>query len=133
MRGIVVNLARSQARAERRAVALSSQAGPSVDPMRFLPADHPRWPHHWGAEPAPGRSPEDDLLAGEARQVMLDAIEALPANQREVLVLRDLEGLPAFEACNILSLTDTHQRVLLHRAWSRVRMALERYFARETT
>jgi len=46
-----------------------------------------------------------------------------------VLVLRDLEGLSAAAACNVLGLTDTNQRVLLHRARSRVRAALERHLA----
>jgi RNA polymerase sigma-70 factor, ECF subfamily len=128
--GIVVNLARSRARAERRLVPLPSESGdPVVDPTRFLAADHPRWPHHWAVEPAPWRTPEEELLAGETRKVMLDAVETLPAIQREVLVLRDLEGLTAAEVCNVLRLTDTYQRVLLHRARSRVRNALERYFA----
>ena len=133
--GIVANLARSRARAERRAIPLPSDtAGPSVDPMRFLPPDHPRWPHHWAAEPVRWRTPEDQLLAAETRSVILEAIEVLPAAQREVLVLRDLEGVSAAEAGNILGVTDTHQRVLLHRARSRVRNALERYFsAPETT
>src|SRR5690606_7127912 len=104
-----------------------------VDPIRFLPADHPRWPHHWATEPVAWRTPETDLLAGETRKIILDAVDALPAAQREVLVLRDLEGLPGSEVCNILGLTDTHQRVLLHRARSRVRNALERYFAAAET
>jgi RNA polymerase sigma-70 factor (ECF subfamily) len=125
--GIVVNLARSRSRAERRATLASSES--IVDPARFLAADHPRWPHHWAVEPVPWRTPEDNLLADETRNVILEAVEALPAPQREVLVLRDLEGLTGGEVCNILSLTDTHQRVLLHRARSRVRNALERYFA----
>jgi RNA polymerase sigma-70 factor (ECF subfamily) len=132
--GIVVNCARSRARAERRLVPLSSESGPVVDPARFLPADHPRWPHHWGVEPAAWRTPEDELLARETRAVILEAIDALPPAQREVIVLRDLEEFPSSEVCNILGLTDTHQRVLLHRARSRVRQALERYFtATETT
>jgi RNA polymerase sigma-70 factor (ECF subfamily) len=127
--GIVVNLARSRARAERRSILRSSTSdGSVVDPSRFLGADHPRWPHHWAAEPAVWRTPEDELLASETRDVLLHAIDALPAAQREVLVLRDLDGLNAAEACNILGLTDTHQRVLLHRARSRVRAALEGYF-----
>jgi RNA polymerase sigma-70 factor (ECF subfamily) len=132
--GIVVNISRSRARAERRADAPSCETGdPSVDPSRFLPANHPRWPHHWGAEPARWRTPEDELLAAETRQVLLDAIDALSPGHREVLVLRDLEGLTGPEVCNILGLTDTHQRVLLHRARSRVRNALERYFAATET
>jgi RNA polymerase sigma-70 factor (ECF subfamily) len=125
-----VNLARSRSRAERRAILASESI---VDPARFLAADHPRWPHHWAVEPVPWRTPEDNLLADETRNVILEAVEALPAPQREVLVLRDLEGLTGGEVCNILSLTDTHQRVLLHRARSRVRNALERYFAAPET
>jgi RNA polymerase sigma-70 factor (ECF subfamily) len=117
--GIVVNLARSRARAERRSVALSSEpAAPAVTPTRFLPSDHPRWPHHWATEPAPWRTPEQELLAAEIRKV---------------IVLRDLEEMAAADVCNILGLTDTHQRVLLHRARSRVRNALERYFAAAET
>jgi RNA polymerase sigma-70 factor (ECF subfamily) len=131
--GIVVNRARSRARAERRSIALSSESVPVLDPNRFLPADHPRWPHHWAVEPADWWTPEEELLAGETRNVILDAIDALPSSQREVIVLRDVEGLPSAEVCNILGVTDTHQRVLLHRARSRVRHALERYFAATET
>jgi RNA polymerase sigma-70 factor (ECF subfamily) len=126
--GIVVNLARSRARAERREVPLSSESEPSVDQARFLPATHPRWPHHWAVEPAAWRTPEDALLAAETRKVILEAIDALPPAQREVIILRDVEGMPSTEVCNILARTDTHQRVLLHRARSRVRNALERYY-----
>lgn len=132
--GIVVNLARSRARAERRSIALSAASAPVVDPARFLPADHPRWPDHWAVEPSAWRTPEDELLAGEAHKVILEAIDALPSAQREVIVLRDVEGRQSTDVCNILGITDTHQRVLLHRARSRVRNALERYLtAAETT
>lgn len=133
--GIVVNIARSRGRAERRSVPLPSEHdGRSVDPSRFLPADHPRWPHHWATEPIAWTTPEDQLLAGETGRVIADAIDGLPAVQREVLVLRDVEGLSAAETCNVLGLTDTHQRVLLHRARSRVRSVLERYLGgRKTT
>ena len=132
--GIVVNLARSRARVERRSIPLPCDSdGPVVDPTRFLPPDHARWPHHWAREPRPWRTPEDDLLAGETRKVILDAIDALPATQREVIVLRDLEELSATDVCNVLGVTDTYQRVLLHRARSRVRHALEQYFAATET
>ena len=131
--GIVVNCARSRARGGRRAVPVSSESAPVVDPARFLPPNHPRWPHHWAAEPRQWRTPEAELLAGETRNVMREAIDALPSAQREVLVLRDVEGLPAAEVCNILALNDTYQGVLLHRARSRVRNALERYFAATET
>jgi RNA polymerase sigma-70 factor (ECF subfamily) len=132
--GIVVNCARTRARRERRAVSVPSDPALVVDPARFLPPNHPRWPHHWAAEPAEWRTPETELLAEETRKVMRAAIETLPSAQREVLILRDVEGLPAAEVCHILALTDTHQRVLLHRARSRVRHALERHLAaREAT
>ena len=128
--GIVVNIARARFRVERRLVPLPEDDGPTVAPSRFLPADHPRWPHHWAIEPVPWKTPEDDLLAEETRKIINDAIAELPPAQREVLVLRDLEGMAAADACNILGLTDTHQRVLLHRARARVRNALERYLAK---
>lgn len=133
--GIVVNVARSRARVERRAVALPSDwDGRVVDPARFLPHDHARWPHHWSVPPRPWHTPEEDLLAGESGAVLVEAIEELPAAQREVLVLRDLEGLGSTEVCDVLRITAANQRVLLHRARSRLRLALERYFAgTETT
>lgn len=132
--GIVINLARSRARTERRTVALdAAESEPSVEPARFLPVDHPRWPRHWAIEPRPWPTPEDELLAGETRRVVLDAIAALPPMQREVVVLRDLEGLPSADVCNVLGITDTNQRVLLHRARSRVRAAIERYLGEKRT
>jgi RNA polymerase sigma-70 factor (ECF subfamily) len=126
--GIVVNIARARERTERRLVPLPDDFdGATVDPARFLPADHPRWPHHWAVEPLPWRTPEADLLASECRAVIDAAIASLPSAQREVLVLRDVEGLSAGDVCNILGLSDTNQRVLLHRARARVRNVLERY------
>jgi RNA polymerase sigma-70 factor, ECF subfamily len=128
--GIVVNLARSRARWERRRIPATSDTSASVvESMRFPPANHCRWLHHWAVEPLPWGTPEEHLLAEETRQVILDAIEALPTAQRDVLVLRDVEGFTSQDVCNILGLSDTNQRVLLHRARSRVRNAIERYFA----
>jgi RNA polymerase sigma-70 factor (ECF subfamily) len=128
--GIVVNVARSKARSELRTVALPpDELDAAVDPARFLPADHPRWPHHWASEPKPWPTPEQDLLAGETHQILVDAINALPPAQRDVVILRDVEGVPAEDVCNALHITNTHQRVLLHRGRSRVRAALERHLA----
>ena len=123
--GIVVNLARSRARIERRSVPLDESA---VDPARFLPPDHPRWPGHWAAPPLPWPTPEEELAAAETREAILAALEELPPAQREVVMLRDLEGLAAAEVCGVLGITDANQRVLLHRGRSRVRRALECYF-----
>ncbi len=91
---------------------------------RGIRDDHP-WPGHWAAPPH--GFPEDQLLAGETRQVIEDAIAALPPTQRAVISLRDIEGWGAEEVCNALTLTETNQRVLLHRARSAVRRALEEY------
>ena len=127
--GIVVNLARSRGRLERRFVALADDAGgPVMDSVRFRSPEARRWTDHWALGPVAWPVPEEALLASETRSVMLDAIAGLPLAQREVLVLRDLEGMSAAEACNVLGLSDTNQRVLLHRARSRVRNALEHYF-----
>jgi RNA polymerase sigma-70 factor, ECF subfamily len=127
--GIVANVARTRARAERRAVPVAIDAGEdAVDPSRFRSPDAAQWPDHWAVGPTPWAVPEDELLAGEARAVILTAIAALPPAQREVLVLRDLAGGSAEDACNVFGLSDTNQRVLLHRARARVRGALEEYF-----
>jgi RNA polymerase sigma-70 factor (ECF subfamily) len=127
--GIVVNLARSRARADRRTVPVGPEAWePAVEPARFRPPDAARWPDHWALGPIPWPAPEEALLATETREVLAGAVANLPSSQREVLVLRDVVGLTAAEACNVLRLTDTNQRVLLHRARSRVRNTLERYF-----
>jgi RNA polymerase sigma-70 factor, ECF subfamily len=118
---------------ERRTVPFSS-LGPdetedadALDPDRFLPADHPRYPGHWALGPTPWALPEEGLLEGETRAVIAAAIKALPASQREVIALRDGEGWSAEEACEALGLSPGNQRVLLHRARTKVRAALERY------
>ena len=99
-----------------------------MDPARFLPADHPRWPRHWATPPQSWDSPpEKQLLAQETRGYIRQAIGTLPTNQRTVIVMRDVEGWPADEVCNVLGITETHQRVLLHRARAKVRQALEQY------
>ena len=71
----------------------------------------------------------DRLIAAETRVVLAQAIEALPANQRAVISLRDVEGWSSDEVRNALDLSEVNQRVLLHRARSRVRQALEEYLA----
>jgi RNA polymerase sigma-70 factor (ECF subfamily) len=130
---IVSNQAKTRAVRERRTVAFSALAGdqdadePAVDPDRFLPTGH-RWAGHWAAPPAGWRDlPEDLLLSRETMTEVERAMGGLPGAQRAVLVLRDVEGLSAAETCQLLGLTEGNQRVLLHRARSRVRAALERY------
>jgi len=129
--GIVVNLARSRARAERRSTPISAAERGREPPLfgagRFRTSDDP-WPDHWAIGPTPWPTPEQELLAGETRDVLLGAVAGLPPAQREVLVLRDLEGWSAEETCTALGMSDANQRVLLHRGRSRVRKAVEDYF-----
>jgi RNA polymerase sigma-70 factor, ECF subfamily len=119
---------------ERRTVPFSSLVseggddGEALEPDRFLPADHPRYPGHWALGPTPWPLPEEGLLEGEKRAVIATAINALPASQREVIALRDVEGWSSEEVCEALGLSPGNQRVLLHRGRTKVRAALERYF-----
>jgi RNA polymerase sigma-70 factor, ECF subfamily len=135
---ILVNRARTRGEREGRTVPFSSlgdalePAEPAVAPSRFLGPDHPEWPDHWAVPPRFwGASPEERLLARETLDLIERAIAELPPAWREVITLRDVEGLSAEEACNVLAISETNQRVLLHRARSRVRTALERHFHAE--
>lgn len=121
---ILVNRARTRREREGRTTPLSD--APAVDPTRFHDADHDRWPRCWSDPPTSwGESPEERLLARETREVIERAIAALPTAQRQVITLRDIQGLSAAEVCTVLAVSDANQRVLLHRARSRVRTALE--------
>jgi len=129
---IAANTAKTRAVRDGRTVPFSALATgdgePSVDPDRFLGADHPSWPGHWAAEPADwDDQPEAQLLSAETRTVIEDAISTLPDSQRIVITLRDLDGFPSEEVAELLGLSDGNQRVLLHRGRSRVRAALEDY------
>lgn len=134
---ILGNLARTRATRERRSLPFSlleerAPTKPAVEPERFLPADHPGWPSWWDAHPRSWEDmPEKRLLAAETRAVVERAVECLPPGQRLVITLRDIQGWTAAEACSVLRITQTNQRVLLHRARSHVRRALERYFDEE--
>ena len=123
--GIVINIARRRGVRDRRVVPFASlgEDEPAVDPARFLPAGHDRWPGHWAIPPEPW--PGDALETAEVLAALRTAVQALPEAQRAVVMLRDMVGCSAEETCNALDLTDTNQRVLLHRGRSRVRAALE--------
>jgi RNA polymerase sigma-70 factor, ECF subfamily len=121
---ILTNKAKTRGQREARTVPFSSlvldgdEEDTAVDIDRFAAG-------HWAAPPR--GVPEERLLAGETRQRIEEAIAALPPNQRAVITLRDVEGLSAEEARNVLGVSETNQRVLLHRARAKVRAAFERY------
>lgn len=128
---ILVNTAKTRAQREGRVVPFSALHDPArvpepaVEPERFLPDDHERHPGGWASPPR--ELPEERLLAAETRARIASAIEALPASQRAVISLRDVEGWSAEEVRNALDLSEVNQRVLLHRARAKVRSALEEY------
>lgn len=130
---ILANQARTRAKREARSVPFSALAGadedaPAVDPDRFLDPDHPAFAGHWASPPRSWAAlPEEKLLAQETRERALAAIDDLPASQRTVISLRDVEGWSAEEVCDLLDISEGNQRVLLHRARSKVREALEEY------
>jgi RNA polymerase sigma-70 factor, ECF subfamily len=119
---IVANVARTRGAREARSVPFSAfadaEGGASVDPERFV-ADG-----HW-AQPI---EPWQAVLEAEALEVIDRAIAELPEQQRQVIELRDIQGWSSEEVRNVLELGETNQRVLLHRARTKVRMTLERYY-----
>ena len=124
----LVERAKTRAEREARTVESSDAAGPAVDADRFLDAGHPRWPHHWAQPPRRfDELPQERLLTGATRAVIEHSIETLPPAQRQVIALRDVDGLDSEEVCALLGLSAGSQRVLLHRARSHVRRDLERY------
>lgn len=123
---ILMNRARTHAVREGRLVAFGD-ADPGRDPGDA--AVDQEWfdaSGHWRTPPAPWPvlDPERLVLNDEIRRHLEAAIDALPPGQRAVVTLRDVEGLPAGEVCNLLGITETNQRVLLHRGRTRIRAAL---------
>ncbi len=130
---ILTNQAKRRGRREARSISFSvlSRAADGtqsvVDPERFLPPGDP-WVGHWVGQLHDWRQlPEEVLLAHETLTHVQRALEALPPSQRLVMTMRDIEGWTAAEVCNALTISETNQRVLLHRARSKVRRALECY------
>jgi RNA polymerase sigma-70 factor, ECF subfamily len=133
---ILTNCARTRAKRERRTIAFSVLLGddeddePVVDPDRFQ--SEGQWQGHWRRFPMSwDELPEQHLLAQETLALAQQAIEALPPNQKLVIQLRDIEGLTAAEVCNILQVSESNERVLLHRARSKVHRVLAQYFGEE--
>jgi RNA polymerase sigma-70 factor, ECF subfamily len=128
---ILVNTAISRGMREAHSLPFSSLAPEgeeaAVEPERFRGPDD-AFPGHWNCYPGDWSSlPEEVLHGREMIEIVKDAVEQLPLAQRQVITLRDLAGWPPEEVCAALDVSDGNQRVLLHRARSRVRAALERH------
>lgn len=126
---ILTNRAKTRGQRDKRFVPFSALSGqhaqedPAVSPSRFTPSGS--WsapPEQWDED-----TPERLLLRHETRALIDQTIAGLPPGQRAVVTLRDVEGLDSTEACNILEISETNQRVLLHRARARIRTALEQH------
>lgn len=128
---ILVNTAKTRGVRESRTVPFAALTDdrdpehPSVPEDRFL-ADGTAWPGHWVSGPANWDAPLERLLSQETRDVISQAIDQLPDMQRRVVTLRDIEGWSSEEVCNVLEISETNQRVLLHRARSKLREAIDR-------
>jgi RNA polymerase sigma-70 factor (ECF subfamily) len=132
---ILLNNARTKGKRERRTLPFSffgrrgeeGRDEPAVDPSRFQ-GRRGEDPGAWARPPVEWDAPDAKLESDAVRTVLLNAIADLPPRQRDVITLRDVLGYSSDEARNILDVSETNQRVLLHRARSKVRTALEAYF-----
>ncbi|MGH2351014.1 MAG: RNA polymerase sigma factor [Chloroflexota bacterium] len=129
---ILTNRAKTHAVREARSITFAALFGAEVEPD--APAADPHWFHpaggYWVSAPVCWDDlPEERLLADETRARIQAALADLPAGQRAVISLRDLDGWSASEVCQVLGISESNQRVLLHRARTRVRQALALYLA----
>ena len=131
--GILIHKAKDRGVREKRHTTFSDfetfddEHEEAIDPARFHRSGE--WAGHWAFPPQPwdDRTPEKLLASQQAVQAMNRAIEALPATLKDVLILRDVEGIDAKDICEILKITETNVYVRLHRARERVRQAVETY------
>jgi RNA polymerase sigma-70 factor (ECF subfamily) len=129
---IVANIAQTRGAREARSVPLSSLAPEgdeaAVDPERFRGRDD-AFSGHWRQYPSDWRVlPEHALLGRETLELVMDVVKQLPPAQQQVITLRDISGYSSEEVCEALDISGGNQRVLLHRARSRIRAALEGHF-----
>jgi RNA polymerase sigma-70 factor, ECF subfamily len=132
---ILANQAKTRGKREARSIPFSSMKDPqsesgnepAVDPSRFdargMWADPP--------QPWTNAAPEELLQRQETMEAIQRAIAELPPNQRAVVALHDVEGVESGEICNILEISETNERVLLHRARSKLRRLLEQHFGKK--
>lgn len=106
--------------------------GPSLEDTLFVTQGERQG--HWLTPPRAWEAdtPERALLSKECREAIEKAINGLPATQRQVITLRDVEDVSSEDICNILEISETNQRVLLHRARTKVRKVLDVYLSSGT-
>jgi RNA polymerase sigma-70 factor (ECF subfamily) len=135
---ILTNTAKSRAEREGRSVPFSAlgdadlePGAASVEPGRFQPEGE-RWASYWVSSPRRfDEIPEDRLLSSETLALVQRVVETLPETQRAVVTMRDIAGFGAEEVCSALGISEANQRVLLHRARTKVRVALESHLGGE--
>lgn len=125
---ILVNCAKARGVRDVRSVPLSSLAEgspddePSVSPDRFRD-EGDRWAGHWSEPPEPW--PDQQVESSEMLALVRQGLEKLPEAQRTVMTLRDVDGWDSSDVCELLGISEGNQRVLLHRARSKVRSYVE--------
>lgn len=137
---ILLNNARTRGKREKRTLPFAyfqrradeGRDGPAVDADRFQ-GRRDAEPGAWARPPAEWDEPDKQLELADTRTVLLEAIAGLPPRQREVITLRDIQGFSSDDARNALGISETNQRVLLHRARSKVRSALEVFMDEEAS
>ncbi|NOS79006.1 MAG: sigma-70 family RNA polymerase sigma factor [Nitrospira sp.] len=129
--GILIHKAKDRGVREKRHITFSDfeskgdEHDEAVDPSRFQQSGE--WAGHWAFPPQPWdkQTPEKLLASRQAVNAMNKAIESLPQTLKDVLILRDVEGVESKEVCELLKITETNLYVRLHRARERVRRAVE--------
>jgi RNA polymerase sigma-70 factor (ECF subfamily) len=121
---IAINRARSTGARENRVLPLSRSEA-AVDPNRFDKTGHWMTPPKYFIEDT-----EDRVIAGLLSERIRSSLNSLPESQRQVVTLRDVEGLDSKEVCRVLEISEVNQRVLLHRGRSRLRQDLESKFGK---
>lgn len=136
---ILINRAKSSGIGARQTVQMGALAeladeGSTVAPERFRSETDPRWLGEWSTPPRSWqRDPQTQVIGAELLQHLLAAIDVLPALQRRVVMLRDVEGMSADETVRLLGLSAGNQRTLLHRGRANLRRSLEDYLEKEVT
>lgn len=141
LRGLSSFEGRSSLKTWLYAILLNQARTAGLKESRHVPIEDPEWAvdqrrfardRSWSYPPNPWADEVEDRVRAERMTKSIQvAIDQLPSSQREVLTLRDVEGLTADDACQILGLGQGHQRVLLHRARNRLRSVLEAEFGED--